>query len=261
MRNLRLHMTTLEDIALCALNPPVIQGMVRRRDERYWRAHIHTAVLPFPACRTGHGYPGRRYSGQPRQHPRRWHRPGQGTPYRLCRHGRRPSWEPRPGTGPLSCSAAWCGLRRGEIIGLRPARRRPGRRDGHRPDRTASSCSRTRQAFDAPPKTDAGKRTVSDPAARAAGPRRAYGASGPGLIACSSAAMASPMRGDAVRQAFARARRKADMPGFRFHDLRHTGQTLAASAGATLKDLMKRLGHSSPAAAQPVPARRRRPRR
>jgi len=58
-----------------------------------------------------------------------------------------------------------------------------------------------------------------------------------------------PMRGDAVRQAFARARSKAGMPGFRFHDLRHTGQTLAASAGATTKDLMKRLGHASPAAA------------
>jgi len=59
-----------------------------------------------------------------------------------------------------------------------------------------------------------------------------------------------PMRGDAVRQAFTRARTKVDMPEFRFHDLRHTGQTLAASAGATLKDLMLRLGHASPAAAQ-----------
>ena len=39
-----------------------------------------------------------------------------------------------------------------------------------------------------------------------------------------------------------------DMPGFRFHDLRHTGQTLAASTGATTKDLMRRLGHASPAA-------------
>ena len=58
-----------------------------------------------------------------------------------------------------------------------------------------------------------------------------------------------PMRGDAVRQAFARARRQVGMPGFRFHDLRHTGQTLAASAGATLKDLMKQLGHASPASA------------
>jgi integrase len=57
-----------------------------------------------------------------------------------------------------------------------------------------------------------------------------------------------PMRGDAMRQAFDRARRKAGMPGFRFHDLRHTGQTLAAATGATVKDLMRRLGHASPAA-------------
>jgi hypothetical protein len=27
--------------------------------------------------------------------------------------------------------------------------------------------------------------------------------------------------------------------GFRFHDLRHTGQNLAASTGATTKDLMR----------------------
>jgi integrase len=57
-----------------------------------------------------------------------------------------------------------------------------------------------------------------------------------------------PMRGDAIRQAFDRARRKAGMPGFRFHDLRHTGQTLAAATGATVKDLMRRLGHASPVA-------------
>lgn len=34
------------------------------------------------------------------------------------------------------------------------------------------------------------------------------------------------------------------------HDLRHTGQTLAAQAGATLADLMKRLGHASMVAAK-----------
>jgi integrase len=56
------------------------------------------------------------------------------------------------------------------------------------------------------------------------------------------------MLGDAVRQAFSRARDRAGMDGFTFHDLRHTGLTLAAT-GATLKDLMKRLGHSSPATA------------
>jgi len=58
-----------------------------------------------------------------------------------------------------------------------------------------------------------------------------------------------PMRGDAIRQAFTRARRGAAMPGIRFHDLRRTGQTLAAATGATTKDLMRRLGHASPAAA------------
>jgi integrase len=54
-----------------------------------------------------------------------------------------------------------------------------------------------------------------------------------------------PMRGDAMRQALDRARRKAGMPGFRFDDLRHTGQTTAAATGATIKDLMRRLGHAS----------------
>jgi integrase len=44
-------------------------------------------------------------------------------------------------------------------------------------------------------------------------------------------------------------RDRVGMDGFTFHDQRHTGQTLAAAAGAMLKDLMKRLGHSSPAAA------------
>ena len=34
-----------------------------------------------------------------------------------------------------------------------------------------------------------------------------------------------------------------------FHDLRHTGGTLAARTGATTKELMARLGHSSPRAA------------
>ena len=53
-----------------------------------------------------------------------------------------------------------------------------------------------------------------------------------------------PMRGDAVRQALDRA----GMQSFRFHDLRHTGQTLAAATGATVKDLMRRLGHASPVA-------------
>ena len=39
------------------------------------------------------------------------------------------------------------------------------------------------------------------------------------------------------------------LDGLRFHDLRHTAATLAAATGATTKELMGRLGHSSPAVA------------
>lgn len=45
------------------------------------------------------------------------------------------------------------------------------------------------------------------------------------------------------------ARAKAGREDLRFHDLRHTGAVLAASTGATLAELMARLGHSTPGAA------------
>jgi integrase len=45
------------------------------------------------------------------------------------------------------------------------------------------------------------------------------------------------------------ARPKAGRPDLRFHDLRRTGAVLAASTGATLAELMARLGHSTPGAA------------
>lgn len=45
------------------------------------------------------------------------------------------------------------------------------------------------------------------------------------------------------------ARAKAGRSDLRFHDLRHTGAVLAASTGATLAELMARLGHSTPGAA------------
>jgi integrase len=46
-----------------------------------------------------------------------------------------------------------------------------------------------------------------------------------------------------------KARAAAGRPDLRFHDLRHSGAVLAAQSGATLAELMARLGHSSPAAA------------
>jgi integrase len=48
---------------------------------------------------------------------------------------------------------------------------------------------------------------------------------------------------------WSKAATAAGVPGAHFHDLRHTGGTLAATTGATTKELMARLGHSSPRAA------------
>lgn len=48
---------------------------------------------------------------------------------------------------------------------------------------------------------------------------------------------------------FYKARAAADRPDLRFHDLRHSGAVLAAATGATLAELMARLGHSTPQAA------------
>lgn len=45
------------------------------------------------------------------------------------------------------------------------------------------------------------------------------------------------------------ARQAAGRDDLRWHDLRHTGAVLAASTGATLAELMARLGHLTPAAA------------
>jgi integrase len=61
-----------------------------------------------------------------------------------------------------------------------------------------------------------------------------------------------PVRRATVYKAWHRALEKADLgkgaPDFRFHDLRHTGATLAAGAGASTRELMARLGHASSAA-------------
>jgi integrase len=141
---------------------------------------------------------------------------------------------------------AWCGLRRGEVVGLRLVD----------VDLTAGTVTVRRnrveldngEALDADPKTEAGKRTIVIPPhvlpvlrehmENWAGDDRVFvGRDG------------HVMRGNAISQAFGRARERVGMDGFTFHDLRHTGQTLAAATGATLKDLMKRLGHASTVAA------------
>jgi integrase len=116
---------------------------------------------------------------------------------------------------------------------------------------TAEALGIDRERF-GPPKTDAGYRTVAMPAplvpevvehlARFAAP----GVDGLVFIGPRGGTLA---RGN-FHPAWATARTAAGMPeGFRFHDLRHTHMTTAAQSGASTKELMRRLGQSSPAAA------------
>ena len=58
-----------------------------------------------------------------------------------------------------------------------------------------------------------------------------------------------PIRRASWRSVWLLARDKAGLPHFRFHDLRHTGNTLAAATGASTKELMARMGHASMRAA------------
>jgi integrase len=58
-----------------------------------------------------------------------------------------------------------------------------------------------------------------------------------------------PLRRASLYIAWHAATKRVGMSGFRIHDLRHTGNTLAAATGASTKELMARMGHASPRAA------------
>ena len=57
------------------------------------------------------------------------------------------------------------------------------------------------------------------------------------------------MRRATLYTAWRRATSSVGITGLRFHDLRHTGNTLAAATGASTKELMSRMGESSSRAA------------
>ena len=51
------------------------------------------------------------------------------------------------------------------------------------------------------------------------------------------------------RRVWQPAAQAVGVPGLRFHDLRHTAGTLATAAGASLREVVRRLGHSTTTAA------------
>jgi integrase len=144
--------------------------------------------------------------------------------------------------------ASWCGLRFGELTELR-------RRDVDLEEgviRVRRGVVRTKTGFkETTPKSVAGVRDVAIPPHLLPALRDHLADHvAPGrdslLFPAVSGGHLAP---STLQRRFYRAREAAGRPDLAFHHLRHTGATLAAATGASLAELMTRLGHSTPQAA------------
>lgn len=246
-RNMRLHLADLLDRPVVTITPPVVRAWHSKalrgpggrtsisQSYRFIRSVLNVAVQDGAIVRNPCQIPGAGAQKSPER--------GIASPQDVARliEATTPRFR-----GAVTL-AAWCGLRRGEICALRnfdvdlehgivTVRR------------NAVELLESPRRFEKEPKSEAGKRTVTIPPHvlpllrdhqdRFSGPTYSiadrYG---------------DQVRGNTLYQAFVRARDRVGLT-ISFHDLRHTGQSLAAAAGASLVDLKKRLGHSSTAAAQ-----------
>ncbi|MFJ8271688.1 tyrosine-type recombinase/integrase [Streptomyces sp. NPDC094154] len=149
----------------------------------------------------------------------------------------------------LVLMAGFLGLRWGELVGLH-------RRDldldhgAVRVRRAVAELNDGQREIKAP-KSAAGKRTVSIPAAIVPDIRdhlARYAESGSDGRVFVGAKGATPRRNH-FNRLWRKACSQVGIKGLHFHDLRHTGNTLAASTGASTRELMARMGHSTARAA------------
>ncbi|MEU0586249.1 tyrosine-type recombinase/integrase [Streptomyces sp. NPDC006132] len=149
----------------------------------------------------------------------------------------------------LVLMAGFLGLRWGELIGLH-------RRDIDLDHGTVRVRRAVAELFNGQreikaPKSAAGKRTVSIPAAIIPDIRdhlERYAEAGADGRVFLGAKGATPRRNH-FNRLWRKACSDAGIKGLHFHDLRHTGNTLAASTGASTRELMARMGHSTARAA------------
>jgi integrase len=140
--------------------------------------------------------------------------------------------------------AGWCALRFGELAELRRADI----------DTDAGVIRVRRGVVRLPggprikdPKSEAGKRDVNIPPHLMPAVRAhlaAHVAASPDALLFASAG-GRHLTPSSLYGMYYPAREAAGRPDLRFHDLRHTGAVLAAATGATLAELMARLGHST----------------
>lgn len=145
--------------------------------------------------------------------------------------------------------AAWSGLRQGELFGL--ARQHVNLDAGTvRVDRALVYVPGEPVKF-TKPKTHSSRRTVYLPPFVTEVLRRHMAERvGPEPDALLFTTLGgSPVTSPRLDAPYRRARRAAGRPELRWHDLRHTGATLAYSAGASVREVQNRLGHSTMRAA------------
>jgi integrase len=145
--------------------------------------------------------------------------------------------------------AAWCQLRRGEILGLQ-------RRDidllrgSLNVERTWVALA-TGTSVVGPPKTASGRRTVYIPPhvlpAAEEHLQRFVGAAATSWLFKGEGA--DPVGTTTFDRMWAKSRAAIGRSDLRLHDLRHSGLTWAAASGASVAELMRQAGHASPVAA------------
>lgn len=149
--------------------------------------------------------------------------------------------------------AAWCSIRSGEIRELRRSDieiDKDGQKAVIRVQRAVVRSGGTLQTSS--PKSTAGIRTVPVPTPLISLLRAHL--KDHAQIGAQGLLIYSPVTGERVhdaswRRAWVRSAKAAGVVDFHFHDLRHTGLTYAAVAGATIKELQRLAGHTTPAMA------------
>lgn len=142
--------------------------------------------------------------------------------------------------------AGWCGLRSGEVRGLRV-------RDLDLPAgvvHVRQAVVRLRgQLIIQPPKTTAGVRDVAIPPHLLPALRKWMTSQknrDPNALLFPAGDAVRPLNDSVLRDAHYKARKAIGMPKLTIHDLRHTSATLAAQQGATIAELQARIGHTTP---------------
>ncbi|WP_327291110.1 tyrosine-type recombinase/integrase [Streptomyces sp. NBC_01198] len=145
--------------------------------------------------------------------------------------------------------AAFCGLRWGELMGLR-RQDLDVERAVIRVRGSVSELNSGKRVYKAP-KSEAGKRSVAIPASIMPVVNvhlRVYAEPGAQGRIFVGAKGATPRRNH-FNGLWRKACAEAGIKGLHFHDLRHTGNTLASRTDASTRELMIRLGHGSSRAA------------